>query len=400
MAANQTIQWQKRQVKKRQRRVRRLQKRGKKNMSDAARLYRVVLRHLLKLISPDMLAENCITLAMLITGILRSRSGQLKKIARAVQYAYKKESLVERFRRFVRNENIEVEVEYTPFNGKILKAVGQGPIILMVDSTKMGGRCICLMLSVYYKSRALPFAWLTFKGRKGHSSQATQLELFKRVKALLPENVPVILLGDGEFDGSEVVEWFETEAKWQYVCRTDHSNLIFYQGRWIALDQLPFKPGQEAFLEKVLFTKANQIGPVNILVVWHETKECHWFFVTNVETATEAKAWYTKRFTTETLFSDFKSRGFNLDDTGLWHPERVNRLVFAGSIAYFFTVVLGVKSIVSGAFRQLVRTDAFYHSLFQLGLIYLDHLLNECLDFPSLLDLPPPDTFEHVVISA
>ncbi len=399
MAANQTIQWQKRQAKKRQRRARRLQKRGKKNMSDAARLYRVILRHLLKLMPPDMLAENCITLAMMITGILRGRNGQLKKIARAVQYSYKKESLGERFRRFVRNKNIDVNVVYALLIGKILKAIGQGPIILMIDSTKIGGRCICLMVSIYYKSRALPFAWLTFKGRKGHSSQATQLKLFKRVKELLPTDVPVILLGDGEFDGSEVVEWFKTETNWQYVCRTDHTTLIFHQGRWIALDQLPLEPGEETFLKDVLFTQANQIGPVNILVVWHETKECHWFFVTNVETAAEAKDWYTKRFTTETLFSDFKSRGFNLDSTRMWKPERVNRLILAGAIAYFFTVALGVESIVSGAFRQLVRTDAFYHSLFQLGLIYLDHILNECLAFPAMLDLPPPDTFDHVVIS-
>jgi len=368
-------------------------------MSDAARLYRVILRHLLKLMPPDMLAENCITLAMMITGILRGRNGQLKKIARAVQYSYKKESLGERFRRFVRNKNIDVNVVYALLIGKILKAIGQGPITLMIDSTKIGGRCICLMVSIYYKSRALPFAWLTFKGRKGHSSQATQLKLFKRVKDLLPADVPVILLGDGEFDGSEVVEWFKTETNWQYVCRTDHTTLIFHQGRWIALDQLPLEPGEETFLKDVLFTQANQIGPVNILVVWHETKECHWFFVTNVETAAEAKAWYTKRFTTETLFSDFKSRGFNLDSTRMWKPERVNRLILAGAIAYFFTVALGVESIVSGAFRQLVRTDAFYHSLFQLGLIYLDHILNECLAFPAMLDLPPPDTFEHVVIS-
>ena len=68
-------------------------------------------------------------------------------------------------------------------------------------------------------------------------------------------------------------------------------------------------------------------------------------------------------------------------------------------MAYVFTVFLGVEAVVSGAFRQLVRTDAFYHSLFQLGLIYLDHLLNECLAFPALLVLPNPDSFDHVVIT-
>ncbi len=55
-------------------------------MSDAARLYRIVLKHILDTMPSDMLAENCITLAMLVTGILRGKSGQFRKIANAVQY--------------------------------------------------------------------------------------------------------------------------------------------------------------------------------------------------------------------------------------------------------------------------------------------------------------------------
>jgi len=76
----------------------------------------------------------------------------------------------------------------------------------------------------------------------------------------------------------------------------------------------------------------------------------------------------------------------------------VNRLVLAASIAYVLCIVLGVQAILSGDYRQLVRKDTFYHSLFQLGLIYLDHLLNELLLFPSLLNLPPPESFEHTLI--
>jgi len=367
-------------------------------MSDAARLYRVVLRHILDLMPPDMLAENCLTLAMLITGILRGKSGQLRKIANAVQYEPKKESLIDRFRRFVRNKNIEVEVTYAPCNEIILKAIRQGSIKLMIDSTKMGGHCICLMLSVYYKSRALPLAWVTFKGRKGHSSQQVQLKLFKQVKALLPVDVPVVILGDGEFDGSVVVAWFINETDWQFVCRTDRTNKVFYQDEWQALHQLPLEDGEESFLHDVHFTEKNQIGPLNILVIWHEAKQEHWFFVTNFQTAAEARNNYAFRFTIETLFSDLKGRGFNLDDTRLWHPERLHRLILAAAIAYFLLITLGVTAIVSGAIRQLVRTDAFYHSLFQLGLFYLDHIFNESLAFPSLIDLPPPDTFEHIVL--
>lgn len=367
-------------------------------MSDATRLCNVVLSHLLKLL-PDMLEENRLTLAMMMTGLLRGRNGQLKKMARAVRYAGKKESLVERFRRLVKNGQIVTEVEYNPFVMLVLSALSKEQLVLMIDSTKIGGDCICLMVSIYYKSRALPLAWVVYKGKKGHSSQQTQLELFKTVKALLPTTSPVILLGDGEFDGSEVVTWFKTETTWQYVCRTDQTNLIGSQEQWLALNQLPLAAGEEGFLSGVLFTQAHQVGPVNILIVWNAAKKCHWFFVTNFDSQAEAQKWYRKRFTTETLFSDFKGRGFHLDETGLWIPERVSRLVMVAAMAYVFTVLLGVEAIVSGAFRQLVRTDAFYHSLFQLGLIYLDHLLNEYLSFPELLTLPKPDSFEHMVIT-
>jgi hypothetical protein len=394
----QAVNWQKNQAQKQARREKRQAKRAKKNMSDAARLYRVVLRHIRRQSSP-MLLENQMTLAMMITGILRGRSGQLRKMANAVQYNGKKESLIDRFRRFVRNEHVKVEVEYLPFGQRLLKALGQGPIVLMIDSTKLGGHCLCLMVSVYYKSRAIPLAWVTYKGRKGHSSQAVQLQLFKQVKALLPAEVPVVLVGDGEFDGSEVIDWFEQDSPWRYVCRTDKTNKILYQDQWLGLHKLPLTEGQEAFFSQVRFTENNDIGPVNIMAVWHQARQEHWFFVTNCQSAAEAKGFYTLRFTTETLFSDLKGRGFNLDDTRLWQPDRLHRLLLAAAMAYFFMVALGVEAIVSGVFRQLVRTDAFYHSLFQLGLFYLNHIFNELLDFPSLTDLPPPHTFEHDVIS-
>lgn len=388
---------QKRKADKQKRRIKRKIKRPKKNMSDAARLFRVIFKHMKKEI-PTMRRDNTLTLSMLITGILRSRSGQLKKIVRGVQYDYKKESLGERFRRFVRNKNIEVETTYMPFAHRILKAVKMEPIVLMIDSTKMGGKCICLMVSVSYKTRALPFAWITFKGRKGHSSQEKQLALLKRVKELLPSDVAIILLGDGEFDGGEVVEWFKDKTDWRYVCRTSKSNKIYSHGKWVALKDLGLAKEEEAFLTDVHFTEDNDVAPVNIWIFWHEGHQCHWFFVTNFETATQAKKWYSKRFSIETLFSDLKSRGFFLNDTRLWHPERLNRLILGTTISYFFIIVLGVEAIVSRSFCLFVRTDAFYHSLFQLGLIYLDYILNQFLNFPSLIDLPPPDDYVHVLI--
>lgn len=69
------------------------------------------------------------------------------------------------------------------------------------------------------------------------------------------------------------------------------------------------------------------------------------------------------------------------------------------AMAYVFTISLGVEAIIEGLEGELVRkADSWYdcyYSLFQIGLTYLDHLLNECLYFPARFGLYPPSQFHH-----
>lgn len=279
-------------------------------MSNEARLFQTVARTINKFL-PGMLEANRVSLAYLITGIIGSKAVQLRQVASKVVYPGKETSLVERFRRLLQNENIVVKTEFNPFLELILSGLSQTRLVLAIDSTKVGGGCICLMVSVVYKSRALPLCWVVFKGRKGHSSADIQLALMKTLQCLLPPEQAVILLGDGEFDGSELVTWFEQHTSWRYVCRTAHRLLIQHQHEWLALAEIELAPGEETFLTDILFTQSGQVGPVNILVVWNNKEKEHWFFVTNFTDPKEARKWYRKRFSIETLFSDVKGRGFN-----------------------------------------------------------------------------------------
>ncbi|MCB7129425.1 MAG: IS4 family transposase [Candidatus Brocadiales bacterium] len=367
-------------------------------MSDADRLEKVVAVSLFRLL-PSMHPDNRTTLIYLVIGLILGREVQLAKIAEQVNYDYKESSLEDRFRRFVTNENIAVTVTFSLFIKLMLAGLDpEQELVLSIDTSKSGGRCITLMVSLGYKSRALPLCWVTFKGRKGHSPEEVQLALLKTVKSLIPADRGVILLGDGEFDGSQIVEWLDQTPQWHYVCRTAKDILIYYQEEWTALQDIPLKAGQEAFFTKVLFTQANQVGPVNIMAVWVGKDQAHWFFVTNLPTLKEAKYWYRKRFKIETLFSDLKGRGFNLDKCRLIHPARVDRLLMAVAIAYLFVVFWGVDAIISGAFKLMLRTDRFDHSLFTLGFKYIHRLLKKSLPIPPLICFPPPSSFSHLVL--
>jgi hypothetical protein len=367
-------------------------------MSDADRLENQVALSLFQLL-PGMQPDNRTTLIYLVVGLILGRNVQLSKIAEQVNYAYKESSLEDRFRRFVSNDNIEVTVVFSIFIKLMLASLeAEQALILSIDSSKTGGNCITLMLSLGYKTRAMPLCWITFKGRKGHSSEDVQLALLKTVKTLIPAERAVILLGDGEFDGSQVVTWLEEQENWQYVCRTAKDILVEYEQQWTALQDIPLKERQEGFFSQLRFTQTNQVGPVNIMAVWVNKDQAHWFFVTNMPTLKEARYWYRQRFKIETLFSDIKGRGFNMDKCRLKDPERVNRLLMAVAIAYIFVVFWGVDAIISGTFKQMLRTDRFDHSLFTLGFKHIHRLLKKCLPIPPLISLPPPSSFEHIVL--
>lgn len=384
-----------------ERRQKRQNKKKKRHNSDAARLFRFILRELTKRL-PHLLIEHRLSLAMLITGLLRGRDGRLAKIAAKVSYGYKKPSLVSRFERFVKSSWVEVKAFYAPLAHEILQALEPGPIVLMIDSTKLGGRCLCLMVSVYYKQRALPLAWVCFKGKKGHSAQTTQIELLKQVKCLLPEEASVVLVGDGEFDGADLLTWLTDETAWAFVCRTTNTTKVCYQGQWVSLtdvvSKLGLAAGETALLSQVSFIQSKPVETLNLFIAWNEKEQKHIFFVTNCANETEAKHWYDKRFSIETCFADLKSRGFNLDLTRIRTPDRLARLILAAAFAYYLIILLGIESIFSGIFRQLVRTDAFYHSLTQLGFILLDHILNKGDFFPDLEPLPQPHLVNHFVL--
>jgi len=383
-------------------RRRKRNKNGKKqNNSDAARLFRFILKELNKHLE-HILLEHRLTLAMLITGLLRGRDGRLAKIATKVVYEYKKTSLVSRFERFVKSSWVEVTSYYAPFAQEILSTLTSEAVVLMIDSTKLGGRCLCLLVSVYYKQRAIPLAWLCFKGSKGHSTQINQIALLQQVKAMLPPQKQVVLVGDGEFDGAELLTWLQTDTTWTFVCRTTTTTKLCYQGQWLSLtevvDRLGLAAGQTALLADLSFIESKPVAHLNLFLAWHDKEQQHIFFVTNCATEAEALHWYTHRFSIETCFADLKSRGFQLDLTRIRTPARLERLVLAAAVAYYFIILLGIESIFSGIFRHLVRTDAFYHSLTQLGFIFLDHILNEGDLFPDLEPLPPPHLVHHLVL--
>jgi hypothetical protein len=319
----------------------------------------------------------------MISGIVGSKSTQLPHIATKVPDGTQAESRVKRFARWVRNDRITEEVYFVPYAQVLLAHLALQTLVLIIDGSVVGRGCVALMMHVVYKGRALPLAWLVRQGKKGHFPEDWHIALVEQVQDLLPVGAEVVMLGDGEFDGTDLQHTLE-EAGWSYVCRTGCNLTASWEGETFRLDTLGAcsKPGTLIELKDVRFTE-DAYGPIMLVCCWAKGYQEPLYLVSNLTSAEEACYWYTKRFRIETFFSDQKSRGFHLHKSHLSAPQRLSRLLMAACLAYIWIIYLGAVCEQEGWVRIIHRGERCDLSLFQLGLRLLDHLLNEGLSIPA-----------------
>lgn len=331
------------------------------------------------------------TLVALICGLTGGQRAHLSTIAdHSPSGGADQESVVARFRRWLKHDAHTVEVWFLPVAAALLATLAQHPLVLVIDGSVVGRGCVALMLSVAYHGRALPVVWVVVQGQKGHFPQETHCALLAQLQPLILPGTEVTVLGDGEFDGV-AFQALLRQPHWQYVCRTAPNLLMTVYGRERPIGALAPDRGELLAVRPAWMTAA-QYGPVSILAIWEAAYEAPIFLVTNMLDLDAALALYRKRAHIETFFSDQKSRGFQLHKSHLTDPQRLTRLLIAACLAYLWVVYLGVCALRDDWLKRLHRRDRCDLSLFRLGLRLLARCLKDELPVPSGFVVPaiPP----------
>jgi hypothetical protein len=311
-------------------------------MNDCKTVYRKV-NHFVQCLYPGQLKgnlrRNMNTLAAMITGIIIGKETQLPLIALNVPEEIKVPSTEKRFKRLIINEKITEQTYFLPFIQSVLINLGLEEMILAIDGSLVGRGCICLMISLIYKNRALPLVFTVVKGNKGHLPEDTHVDLINKLRPLVPESTKqVIFLGDGEFDGTDLQKTL-TMFGWKYVSRTSSNITIYADDEPFQIEMLAsmLPQGHCKGLRNCQITH-KKYGPVTAIAWWGDDQKEPLFLVTNFLSVSKACDYYAMRFTIETFFSDQKSRGFNIDKSHLSCPLRLRRLLFASCLAYLWVI--------------------------------------------------------------
>jgi hypothetical protein len=358
-------------------------------MSDNLRRYRAIEKGLCQLYPGEAqgrMRQSLQVMAMFINGIVGSQSTHTRKVAKKTPTGAKVSSREKQLVRWYQNEAVTYESHMLPFVQELLEHLSEQTLVLAIDGSDVGRNCVTLMVSLIYQSRAIPLLSLVRCGKKGHFPAAMHIELLRQLRCVLPADVDVILLGDGEFDSVELQSFLQ-DVGWSYVCRTAKNTLVQLDDEWLRLDEVDLWRGGCLPFYEVAFTQ-QAYGPVLAIAWWRADCADPIYLVTNLDVMEEACRWYRKRMKIETFFSDQKSRGFQLQKSHIADPKRLARVMIAACLAYIWIIYLGVLCRNDGWVHQIHRTDRCDLSLFQLGLDLLEHFLNENLPILFGLRLP------------
>ena len=195
------------------------------------------------------------------------------------------------------------------------------------------------------------------------------------MKSLIPQNAKVTILGDGEFDGikwQEKIEFY----RWQYVLRTaKNTRLENRDGEEYTPKEVGIEKGDSFFIEGLRFG-GEKYGLVNVLF-WHgKAYDNPIFLVTNIDDGYLVQSYYMKRFLIETFFRDIKSKGFNIQKSGLRDPKKLSRLLMCCCFAFILGILSGVKARKSKFYDLVAEQYDNSLSLFALGINFIRKLVD------------------------
>ena len=158
-------------------------------MSDTYRRYSAIKRAIMQFYQPRPTGQrekHLNTLVALICGLAGGKHAHLSSIAdHAPSNGAKQESVIERFRRFLKHDRQTIDGWFLPVAQALLLRLAEQPIQVVMDGSVVGRGCIALMVSVVYHSRALPLCWVVVRGAKGHFPEAGALFfIFQNVSRL------------------------------------------------------------------------------------------------------------------------------------------------------------------------------------------------------------------------
>jgi len=337
-------------------------------------LFARLLPHLQALL-PTAKAALLANLALMVLALAQSSNCHLATLATVLPLAGQRENLIQRLHRWLKSRALSQRVYYLPLLKHLLAHWQGAELTLVMDRTDLNDRWSVLQLGIAFGQRVVPCGWLLLPF--GSTSAEMQLKLLKQLQPYLPDpqRVRITLFADAEFRAVAVQRYCrQHDWHWQLGVKSDTT---YRSGSddWQPLSTIVIQKGQRVYRQGLYLTKEHDFGPVNLMVDWNPNEDTPRYIV--LDQPADRQAWRRgrKRFWIEPTFRDWKSYGFDLENSELDDPQRLANLLLAMAITYVWMLFLGHSLTQNGQRILLEAEDHNDYSLFRLGRDWLRRCL-------------------------
>lgn len=284
-------------------------------------------------------------LSLTVAALLEARKPGLAEIAARLPLKTTRSDMREQWlRRLLKNELLDPFEVMQPFaRMELEKAASAGQtIFLQMDQTDLGDRFAVLMLALRVGGRSLPLLWKVESGAANIGFDGQQ-ELLDRLLGWIPVGAQVMLLADRFYPSAKLLQWLKAKG-WKYRLRLK-GNLLVDVGRPDVETIADLAAGvTHRFEPQALLFASMESTAIGIL---HE--EGHpepWIIAMDCQPNRASVMDYSQRWGIEPMFSDYKSRGFNLEDTHLEDPDRLDRMMLFMALAMYWCTDVGRRDYI------------------------------------------------------
>lgn len=318
-------------------------------------------------------------LTLLVLGILGSKSASPSQVAKAIHRlgvsSATPESLERRVRRIENDPEVCAALCLHPLAKAYLAWGRPRCLVLVVDATCQDERAVMLSVSVQYRGSALPLGFAVWPGNTPLSGDRffPRVEtLLHEVAPLLPSGVDVTVLADRAF-GTPVFLDMVTALGWHYVVRVQGQTMFRDRnGRERSVGTMVHGPKGRAKGQGDVFKKRGW-RQASVVVHWGRRHAGPLCLVSDLRPRFDLCHLYRKRYAIETMFRNYKTRGWHWGNGQVTDLVHLERLLVAMALAVWLTLCRGAQAAREilqrpATGRRRTRCYAGKHSLFTLGL--------------------------------
>ena len=246
---------------------------------------------------------------------------------------------------------LDVTLCFAPLLRWVLAWWRSGRLALAIDPTLKGDQTTAIVISVLYRSCAIPVAWRIHKATQRGSWMDPTVELLKELAPAVPREMTVIVLCDRGISSPKLWQQIRSQSLpparpggWHPGMRY-RKNITFCAdgGKRLPAQRFVSRPDTAWIGRGTAFSTPKAKRRCTLLVVWYVEQEEPWIILTDLPPKEVGVSWYALRFWIELGFKAIKSLGWQWDKTRRTDPARISRHWLVLSVATLLALAYGTR---------------------------------------------------------